>query len=163
VIDELDIFAKAGRATAHDEYIPFQIKNGRLVVKSRSSSYSGVLKVTFLKLDHRDNPKINALIIWKGTVDRMSIIDRNIFCIVFFFLIIEIPKLPPIPEPEQPEEPIEPEDDVPPAKATKTKRNIKTSGPKIVDPYTEDQSSSLLPLLIAIAAVIPVVFCLCRL
>jgi hypothetical protein len=139
VIDDLDIFSKVGRATAHDEYIPFQIKNGRLVVKSRSSSYSGVLKVTFLKLDHRDNPKINALIIWKGTVD-------------------QIPKLPPIPEPEQPEEPIEPEDDVPPAKATKTKRNIKTSGPKIVDPYTEDQSSSLLPLLIAIAAVIPVVF-----
>ena len=60
-----------GRATAHDEYIPFQIKNGRLVVKSRSSSYSGVLKVTFQKIDHRDNPKVNALIIWKGSVDRM--------------------------------------------------------------------------------------------
>jgi len=144
VLDEIDIFSKVGRSTAHDEYIPFQIKNGRLVVKSRSSSYSGVLKVTFQKIDHRDNPKINALIIWKGSVD-------------------QIPKLLPIPEPEQPEEPIEPEEDEPPAKATQAKRSLKTSGPKVVDPYAEDQSSSLLPLILAIAAVIPVVFCLCRL
>lgn len=144
VIDELDIFANAGRTTAHDEYIPFQIKNGRLVVKSRSSSYSGVLKVTFQRLDARDNPKINAIIIWKGTVD-------------------QIPKLPPIPEPEQPEQPIESEYDEPPAKQTKTSRKLKTSGPKIVDPYTQDQSSSFLPLILAIAAVIPVIFCLCRL
>jgi hypothetical protein len=43
------------------------------------------------------------------------------------------------------------------------KRNLKTSGPKVIDPYTEDQSSSLIPLLIALAAVIPVIFCLCRL
>jgi len=144
ILDEFDIFSKAGRATAHDEYIPFQIKNGRLVVKSRSSSYSGQLKVTFQKIDHRDNPKVNALVIWKGSVD-------------------QIPKLPPIPEPEQPEEPINEDLDEPPAKATKVKRTLKTSGPKVVDPYTEDQSSSLIPLLIAIVAVIPVVFCLCRL
>ena len=70
MIDELDIFAKAGRATAHDEYIPFQIKNDRLVVKGRSTSYSGKLKVTFQRLDHRDNPKINAIIVWRGHVDR---------------------------------------------------------------------------------------------
>ena len=70
VIDELDIFANVGRATAHDEYVPFQIKNGRLVVKGRSSSYSGKLTVTFQRIDHRDNPKVNALIIWKGSVDR---------------------------------------------------------------------------------------------
>ncbi len=69
----MDIFARAGRATAHDEYIPFQIKNGRLVVKGRSSSYSGKLKVTFQRLDHRDNPKINALIVWRGSVERMFI------------------------------------------------------------------------------------------
>ncbi len=80
------------------------------------------------------------------------------------FFIIEIPKLPEISEPEQPEEPVEPEDEEAPAKVTKSKRSLKTSGPKIVDPYTGDQSSSLIiPLIIAIAAVIPVIFCLCRL
>jgi len=85
---------------------------------------------------------------------------------LFFILLIkEIPKLLPMPEPEQPEEPINQEEDEnePPAKATKIQRNLKTSGPKVVDPYTEDQSSSFIPLLIAIAAVIPVIFCLCRL
>ncbi|CAF0774108.1 unnamed protein product [Rotaria sp. Silwood1] len=144
VIDELDIFAEAGRATAHDEYIPFQIKNGRLVIKSRSSSYSGNLKVTFQKLDNRDNPKINALIIWKGSVD-------------------EIPKLPPKSEPEnlKVEKEAEEEEEKP-AKTTKLKRKLKPSGPQVVDPYTEDQSTSLIPLLIAIAAVIPIIFCLCR-
>jgi len=144
VIDELDIFSEAGRVTAHDEYIPFQIKNGRLVVKSRSSSYSGVLKITFQKIDHRDNPKVNAIIIWKGSVD-------------------QIPKLPPIPEPEKLDEPLEVENEEEPSKPTKIQRNLKTSGPKVVDPYTEDQSTSLIPLLIGIAAVIPVIFCLCRL
>ncbi|CAF0756807.1 unnamed protein product [Adineta ricciae] len=144
ILEEFDIFSKAGRATAHDEYIPFQIKNGRLVVKSRSSSYSGTLKVTFQKLDHRDNPKVNALIIWKGSVD-------------------QIPKLSAIPEPEQVEEPVREEYDEPPAKATKVQRNLKTSGPKVVDPYAEDQSSYLIPFLAAVVAVIPVIFCLCRL
>ncbi len=81
----------------------------------------------------------------------------------FFNRFIEIPKLLPIPEPEELEEPVEPEEDEPPAKVTKTKRSLKTSGPKIVDPYVADQSSSFIPLLIAIVAVIPVIFCLCRL
>lgn len=59
---------------------------------------------------------------------------------------------------------MEVEEDEPPAIQTKTKRQLKTSGPKIVDPYGEDQSSSLIPIFIAIAAVIvPLFFCLCRL
>ena len=77
--------------------------------------------------------------------------------------ILEIPKLLPMPEIEQPEEPAELEDEEEPAKVTKATRNLKTSGPKIVDPYAEDQSTSLIPLLIGMAAVIPVVFFLCRL
>jgi hypothetical protein len=73
----------------------------------------------------------------------------------------------PIAPPEPAEEPLdtpEEEEEEAPAKATITKRNLKTSGPKIIDPYAEEQTSSLLPYVIAIAAVIlPVVFCLCRL
>ncbi|CAF1094137.1 unnamed protein product [Rotaria sp. Silwood1] len=145
IIDELDIFEKVGRATAHDEYIPFQIKNNRLVINGRSTSYSGKLKITFQRIDHRDNPKINAFIIWRGSID-------------------QIPKLPPMPTMEIPDEPLDvEEDDELPAKPTNVKRNVKTSGPKVIDPYTEDQSSSLMPLLIALAAVIPIIFCLCRL
>lgn len=66
---------------------------------------------------------------------------------------------------ELPDEPLEEEEDndETPVKQTNIKRTVKTSGPKVIDPYSEDQSSSLLPLFIALAAVIPVVFCLCRL
>ncbi len=84
MIDELDIFSKVGRATAHDEYIPFQIKNGRLLVKGRSSSYSRQLKVTFQRLDHRDNPKINAIIIWRGSIDRKFFLIKENFEILCF-------------------------------------------------------------------------------
>jgi hypothetical protein len=93
----------------------------------------------------------------------VKIFKKKIFFVFSFFLIIEIPKLPPIPEPEQPEEPIQTEEEESPAKPTTTKRQLKTSGPKVVDPYTGDQSGSLMPLFIAIAAIIPVIFCLCRL
>lgn len=82
---------------------------------------------------------------------------------MLFIFIIEIPKLPAIPEPEYSEVPTEiEEEEEKPSTASKVKRNLKPSGPKVVDPYTEDQSSSLMPLLIAIAAVIPIIFCLCR-
>jgi hypothetical protein len=89
----------------------------------------------------------------------------NIFVNSFF---LEIPKLPPMPQMEFPDEPLDTEerdedDDEPAARATKLKRNLKTSGPKVIDPYTEDPSSSLMPLLIAIVAVLPIIFCLCRL
>jgi hypothetical protein len=67
---------------------------------------------------------------------------------------------------ELPDEPIDEDenyDDEPAAKLTNSKRNLKTSGPKVIDPYAEDQSSLLVPLLIALVAVLPVIFCLCRL
>ncbi|CAF1116169.1 unnamed protein product [Adineta steineri] len=147
IIDELDIFSKVGRATAHDEYIPFQIKNGRLVVKGRSSSYSGKLKVTFQRLDHRDNPKVNALIIWRGSVE-------------------QIPKLSPVPEMELADEPLDEDEneyEETVAKPTNVKRTLKTSGPQILDPYAEDSSSLFVPFLIALAVVLPTIFCLCRL
>ena len=67
---------------------------------------------------------------------------------------------------ESPDDPLdieEDEDDEPAARQTNVKRILKTSGPKVVDPYTEDQSSSLMPLLIALVAILPIIFCLCRL
>ena len=78
----------------------------------------------------------------------------------------EIPKLPPIPQMELPDEPLyedESYDEEPAIKTPSSKRNLKTSGPKVLDPYADDQSSLLMPLLIALVAVLPVIFCLCRL
>ena len=39
----------------------------------------------------------------------------------------------------------------------------KPSGPRVADPYAEDDSSSMLPIFVAIGAFIPLVFCLCKL
>lgn len=176
LIDELDIFAKVGRSSAHDEYFPFQIKNGRLVVKGRSSSYSGLLKVTFQRIDHRDNPKVNAIIVWKGSIDRESLSLSSFpdLPLSSLSLVAEMPRLPAL-------EPVETIDDDPtyaeneaneeneeldeylPEPKEETRRTLKTSGPKVVDPYAEDHSSSFVPLLVALVALVPILFCLCRL
>ena len=78
----------------------------------------------------------------------------------FFCCIIEIPKLLPMSEPD---EGMGYDEDEPPSKTTKLKRSLKPSGPQAIDPYLDEQSSSFIPLLIAVAAAIPVIFCLCRL
>lgn len=49
-------------------------------------------------------------------------------------------------------------------KIVREKRRRQHTEPKIADPYaSEDPSSMIFPILIAIAAFIPLVFCLCRL
>ena len=39
----------------------------------------------------------------------------------------------------------------------------KPSGPRVADPYAEEDSTSMLPIFVAIGAFIPLVFCLCKL
>lgn len=73
----------------------------------------------------------------------------------------DVPKLPPLPglnenqggnfEEEQSKSDDRPE------------RPRKTSGPRSMDPYASDESSLLLPLLIALGVFIPTLFCLCKL
>jgi hypothetical protein len=84
-------------------------------------------------------------------------------------LIIKYIKLPDVPkiaaiggelDDEEREEkplPLKEEVDTPPA--PKKKRN---SNSKIPDPYLDD-SSTMLPIFVAIAAVVPFLFCLCKL
>lgn len=69
----------------------------------------------------------------------------------------DIPKLPPIPmEPS----PVEQQPKEEPEVIPKSRR---PSGPKTPDPYSEDDSSLMLPIFIAIGAFIPLLFCLCKL
>nr|CAH7713028.1 unnamed protein product [Callosobruchus chinensis] len=139
IVSDLDIFEKVGRGVAHDEYIPFKISKGRLYVNSEDSEIHGnKIRVEFIKT-YKDNPKINAMYVMKGTLD-------------------DVPKLPPIPsEPVTPEPLREEVVEPPPSKIRKP------SGPKQPDPYSEDESSLMLPIFIAIGAFIPVLFCLCKL
>lgn len=69
--------------------------------------------------------------------------------------IKEVPKLPPMP--------VEPEPTEPPIEKTENSKSRKPSGPKEPDPYEQDNSSMLMPILIAIGAFLPVLFCLCKL
>jgi hypothetical protein len=68
VVDSLDIFAKVGRGVAHDEIVPFQIRQNKLVVNGKALPFNNEIRVEFVKTD-RDNPKINAIIVMKGTPD----------------------------------------------------------------------------------------------
>ena len=74
--------------------------------------------------------------------------------------LLDVSKLPPLPgahenENDKPDEESESED--------KPERVRKTSGPKATDPYASDESSLLLPVLIALGVFNPTLFCLCKL
>ncbi|XP_050408607.2 malectin-B [Patella vulgata] len=143
IVNELDIYAKVGRGVAHDEIIPFSIKNGKLRVNGETSQIDGKISVEFLKGD-LDNPKVNAIYVIKGIVE-------------------DVPKLAPLPGGDNLREETddEEEEEIDNAKPSKSRR---PSGPKAKDPYaTDDTSTMLLPVFMAIGAFIPLLFCLCKL
>ena len=89
--------------------------------------------------------------------------------------ILEVPKLPEIIKKPPPEEVAEDEsaDDEeeedesyePPSKqspSSKSREKLK-SGPPAADPYAEDNSSYVVPIMVAFAVFIPSLFCVCRL
>ena len=156
VNSDLDIFEKVGRGVAHDEYVEFSVENNKIIYQGEESEISaGKIRVEFIK-SYRDNPKINAVIMIKGTM-------------------ADWPKLPPLPvEPEEDEL----ADELKVEKILGEKKRFslydksfqesttarrKPSGPRVADPYAEDDSSSMLPIFVAIGAFIPLVFCLCKL
>lgn len=135
IVADLDIFDKVGRGVAHDEHVPFTVSKGRLVVNGEESEIrGGRVRVEFIK-GYKDNPKINAIIVVKGSAE-------------------EAPQLPPV-EPEPIEESREEPELAP--------KNRRPSGPRQPDPYTADDSSMMIPVFIAVGAFIPVLFCLCKL
>lgn len=50
VIKDLDIFAKVGKATAHEEYVEFEVRNNQLYTNDESFVFNGILSVEFLKV-----------------------------------------------------------------------------------------------------------------
>ena len=49
-IKGLDIFAKVGRAVAHDEIIPFSVQGDQFFVGKESSDFDGTVAVEFSKV-----------------------------------------------------------------------------------------------------------------
>lgn len=149
VVDHLDIFSVAGLGIAHDEIVPFRIKNGELFVKDESSKYDGLLEIEFVK-GYLDNPKINAIYIIKGKLE-------------------DVPQLPPLEFTQAHNQMLQDEEDdessqEQTASSRSKRRKPFESSSKVIDPYaTDDPSSMMIPVIIAIAAFIPIVFCLCKL
>ena len=69
VTSDLDIFEKVGRGVAHDEYVEFSVENNKIIYQGEESEISaGKIRVEFIK-SYRDNPKINAVIMIKGSMN----------------------------------------------------------------------------------------------
>nr|CAG4641786.1 EOG090X081J [Eurycercus lamellatus] len=149
IVSYLDIFEKVGKAVAHDEYIPFKVTKGKILVNDEESEFVGKkVKVEFIK-GNQDNPKVNAIYVMKGSLD-------------------DVPKLPPMAG-ESDDEDVITRDHEPPVKSQDSHkepeapaRKKRESAPKIPNPYA-DESSTLLPIFVAVAAFIPFLFCLCKL
>lgn len=72
IVKNLDIYSKVGKSTAYDEFVEFEIKNGKAYLNGKLAdngydSSNNLLKVVFKKAQ-RDNPKINGIVVVKGTL-----------------------------------------------------------------------------------------------
>lgn len=187
IVSELDIFHQVGRGTAHEEYAFFKISNGRLYYKNEESIIRhGLIRLDFVKGDF-DNPKINAFVLMKGDVQRIprlsisdDILPMDADMAVFNDRVSaeknsnharRVNKSPQRIDPmdelngdlieEEMEDDINLFDSSQEALKEEGVRLRKTSGPR--QPYPVDDSSVLWPILVAIAAFIPLLFCLCKL
>lgn len=50
VVENLDIYSKVGRGVAHDEVVPFSVRNGKLKVNGETSKINGKVSVEFIKV-----------------------------------------------------------------------------------------------------------------
>lgn len=78
IVRDLDIYGRVGHGTAHDEYVPFIIKeSSTLKFRRKTSKVADTIKLEFAKGQH-DNPKICAFAIIKGTLaDAQRLIPSN--------------------------------------------------------------------------------------
>lgn len=156
IVEKLDIFKHVGKGVAHDEIVHFTISRGMLLHENDESRIrNGKIRLEFVKGTY-DNPKINAIALFKGK--NKSDLDQ-------------IPKLQSLDEYfdgvlkdhahtyEPDEETMRNIRDEPKEETPKVR---KTSGPKQQNPYALDDSTTMLPIFIAIGAFVPLLICLCK-
>ncbi|CAG0904633.1 unnamed protein product, partial [Cyprideis torosa] len=70
IVNELDIWSRVkGRAIAHQEVVPFTVKNDQLyVMEEESEVVNRVVTLEFVKGAY-DNPKVNAFYLLRGKQD----------------------------------------------------------------------------------------------
>jgi len=146
IASDLDIFDRVGRGVAHDEYVEFEVSKGKILYNGEESELvRGKMRVEFIK-SYRDNPKVTAIVLVKGRLRDWT-------------------PLPPLPQ--EPDD----EDDVygdsldgeGGGQQSPSSKYRNPSGPKTRDPYEMEDTSTMLPIFVAIGAFIPLVVCLCKL
>jgi hypothetical protein len=71
VVSHLDLIKEAGYATAHDEFISFEICDGQLWYnREKSRINNGKMRLQFDKL--KDNPHIAAILLLKGSIEELK-------------------------------------------------------------------------------------------
>ncbi|CAH8456261.1 unnamed protein product [Schistosoma turkestanicum] len=150
IVQNLDIFGQVGFATAFDLNVPFKIKDDILYIGENTATIDDDhFTVDFVKTQF-DNPKINAIIVTKGTIE-------------------DVPQLPPLeeietvgkrmPHPHRLTESDEDEEDD--YQESIHQRPSRT--PRAKDPYAYDTSYLILPIIVSVGAFLPILFCLCKL
>lgn len=156
IVEKLDIFKTVGKGVAHDEIVYFTISRGMLQHENDESRIrNGKVRLEFVKGGF-DNPKINALALFKGKTK--SDLDQ-------------IPRLQPLDEYfdsllKERMQTYEPDEETMQNIRDEAKQEVpkvrKTSGPKQQNPYALDDSTTMLPIFIAVGAFIPLLICLCK-
>ena len=80
IASDLDVYERVGRGVAHDEYIEFEVKSGKILYNQDETEITrGKMRVEFIKT-YRDNPKVNAIILVKGKLSgKMGTKQNNFF------------------------------------------------------------------------------------
>ena len=50
VVKDLDIFDKVGRGVAHDEIIPFQVRQNKIIIEGKGSLFNNEIRVELIKV-----------------------------------------------------------------------------------------------------------------
>ena len=78
IIKNLDIYSKVGKAYALDEYVEFEIRNKQVYYKNKNCAKALMgdkLQINFVK-GSADNPKINAILLVKGSLKDTDYIEK---------------------------------------------------------------------------------------
>merc|ERR1719228_2585529 len=68
IASDLDVYERVGRGVAHDEYVEFSVEDGKILYEGDETEIiNRKMRVEFIKT-YRDNPKVNAIIVGKGSL-----------------------------------------------------------------------------------------------
>ncbi|KAG1693761.1 Malectin-A [Nymphon striatum] len=155
VISELDIFDNVGHGVAHEEYIEFTVEKGSIMVNGqKSEGPQGRVVLQFVKAFYIAATKYcHSKLPLKNTLLRSMLFYHP-------YARDNVPKLPP---PSKLYEDDDEEDIIKQQPEKKEKKIVprRPSGPKTPNPYeSDDNTSKMLPIFIAISAFVPIAFCL---